>query len=303
MSQILNIRIAISGGLLLICAVSMSAAGRFDRISELGIRELYVDSLMIDVEIQGESGLAVDGWGENIPDNLRVKYERSGDVLRVRVERKFTLFALGRINGKLHFNVPDGIDLEIDSTSGSIEIQEMKSNRLKAGSSSGTIRLSEIESKIEAGSSSGSISIEKADGEIQAESSSGTIEIDNTRGNLAASSSSGGVSLSDIEGAIDAKSSSGEIDMKFISGTIKARTSSGNIDGHDIRITGESSFHTSSGSIDVDFDNSLSDFTFKLSSTSGGIDVADIKGKQSLSTGSGRFLIVGESSSGSQHYK
>lgn len=298
-----NIKIAIAAGILLICAVSLTAAGRFDQISELGIRELYVDSLMIDVEIQGESRLTVDGRGENIPDNLRVKYERNGDILRVRVERRFALFALGRINGKLYFTVPHGIDLEIRSTSGSIEIQEMKSNRLKVGSSSGSIGLSEIESKIDAGSSSGSISIEKANGEVQAASSSGMIEIDSLKGALIASSSSGSVFLSDIEGAIDVNSSSGKIDMNFTNGKIRAETSSGDIDGHNIRITGDGSFHTSSGSIDMDFDNSLSDFTFKLSSTSGGIDVADIKGKKSLSTGSGRFLIIGVSSSGSQHYR
>jgi DUF4097 and DUF4098 domain-containing protein YvlB len=285
MSQMLKVRIAISTVLFLICAVSLSAGGRFERINELGIKELYVDSLMIDVEIQGEARLTVEGWGENIPDNLRVKYERIGDILRVRVERRFTLFSLGRIDGKLYFNVPDGIDLEVHSTSGSIEIQEMECSRLKVGSSSGTVRLSGIQSKVNAGSSSG------------------TINLDNVKGSVFASSSSGSVKLTRIDGDIEASSSSGEIEIQTTHGSMRAQSSSGNIEGDNIRLTGESSFRSSSGSIDIDFDNPLSDFTFKLSSSSGRLDIGDVKGQKSLSTGNGRFLIVGETSSGSQRYK
>ena len=192
----------IAGLLFVFTAITVTAAasGEFDRISEMGVRELRVESSLLDVEVTGGSSAVVEGWGENIPDNVEVKFERRGSVLHVRVKQRFSLFTFSRA-GKLFFRVPSGIDLDIRSASGSVDIRRMSAPSLVFESSSGRL----------------------------------TIE--------------------GVDGDINVKSSSGEMEMKTTSGSLRARTSSGGITGQDVWITGDSTFYSSSGRIDIDFDN------------------------------------------------
>ena len=65
----------------------------------------------------------------------------------------------------------------------------------------------------------------------------------------------------------------------------------------------DSSFQTSSGSIDVDYTNSLDELAFSLSSTSGKINAGSTNAKGTVKTGSGGIQIEGKSTSGRQTYR
>ena len=288
--------------LMVICSGYASGSGDFEEISETGVTRLRVEASMLEVDVKGGDGMAVEGKGVNIPKGVDVKYERIGGLLHVRVERRFSLFSINR-GGELQFEVPAGINLEIRSSSGEIRVRETEAAELFAGASSGNVHLTEIRSPVVARSSSGSLVLEQLTGNVRAESSSGDIRIHEAFGVLDVSSTSGTIRLSDIRGDIDASSSSGKIEFDSVRGKIIARSSSGNIEGEDVWITGDSSFHASSGDIDMDFDNPLTAFTFNLSSSSGRLRIGDLSGEKSLAAGSGKYDITGDTSSGGQRYR
>jgi putative adhesin len=294
--------IAIGFTLFVIGFSSISASPAFERVNETGIRRLEVEASLLNVEINGGSGDVLTGWGEDIPKNVVVNYRRRGDVLRIWVEKRFAPFAL-RKDGRLFFEVPKEIDLDIRTSSGGIIIRNMESQNLFISSSSGDIGASRIESPVEVKSSSGDISLGMMEGDIRAESSSGRMELINVVGDVTATASSGDIRLSAVAGDLEISSTSGRIVLSSTNGTVFAHTSSGDIVGEDVRITGDALFKTSSGSIDIDFDNRLNDLSFRLTSSSGGLQVGDLKGERNLAAGEGTIRVSGESSSGDQSYR
>jgi hypothetical protein len=281
---------------------SASASASFEQISETGIRRLEVEASLLNVEVNGGSGSSLTGWGEDIPKNVVVNYKRRGDVLRIWVEKRFAPFAF-RKNGRLYFEVPENIDLDIRTSSGEIVIRNMESMSLVTASSSGNIGVSRIKSAVEVKSSSGNINLGMINGSVRAESSSGRMDLTNIIGDISASASSGDVRLSAVEGDIEVSSSSGRIVLNSTNGTVFAHASSGNVVGEDVWITGHSTYKTSSGKIDMDFDNPLNELSFRLTSSSGRLEVGDLKGERNLAAGEGTILITGESSSGGQAYQ
>jgi DUF4097 and DUF4098 domain-containing protein YvlB len=257
---------------------------------------------MLSVVVRGSARLDVEGRGEDIPDSVEVKHERRGGVLHVWVEKRFGIFSFGK-DGTLYFDVPAGIELDIRSASGSVDISDMNSSRLFAGSSSGNVALARIRSDLEVRSSSGDIDVVDVRGDIAAGSSSGRIDIRNVQGKVGATVSSGNVGLSDVKGDIDITSSSGGIRLNTTDGSITARTSSGDIIGNGVWISGNSAFRSSSGNINIDFDNPLAAFTFELSSSSGSLRTGDVSGEKNLVAGVGVLHITGETSSGDQRYR
>lgn len=288
--------------LLAFCAGNAPASAQFERLSESGISVLQVEASLLNVEVNGGAGSVLTGWGEDIPKNVIVNYKRRGDVLHVWVEKRFSPFAL-RKEGRLFFEVPDSIDLDIRSASGTIVIRNMRSSLIKAGSSSGGISVSKIRSVVEVKSSSGGINLGMIEGDLRAESSSGRVELIDVNGTVNATASSGDLRLSAINGDIGVSSSSGRIMLSSVTGALSLHTVSGDITGDGIRVTGDSIFETSSGRIDVDLENQLNDLSFRLTSSSGRLQVGNLKGEKSLAAGEGMMRITGESSSGDQSYR
>jgi hypothetical protein len=81
------------------------------------------------------------------------------------------------------------------------------------------------------------------------------------------------------------------------------QASSGKIHGEQITLTGNSSFRTSSGSIDYDFTNDIDELKFELESSSGQIVAGGTSAKGTVITGNGDILVKGKSSSGRQSYE
>ena len=111
--------------------------------------------------------------------------------------------------------------------------------------------------------------------------------------------SSGSLQVKDVT----AESSFGNIKITNSEGALDLAASSGSLRGTAVSITGDSSFQTSSGAIDFDFTNTISDFTFNLESSSGLITAGQTRAKGRVTTGSGTINIRGKSSSGSQSYR
>ena len=278
------------------------SSGNFEGISETGVKILRVEGAMVSVEVTGNLGRSVEGRAYDIPDNVEIKYERLGNTVRVWVDKRFSLFS-NRGNPVLRFEVPRTTGLDISTASGDISIEAMTGDALIAASSSGDIEIGDVRSDLRSQTSSGDLRISRANGDIHVESSSGEIELREVVGDVVGSASSGDIELNEIRGDITISTTSGSIDIDDINGAVRASSSSGSISGDHVQINGDSRFASTSGAIKIDFDNPLETLSFRLTASSGNLRVGDISGSKSLSTGSGRFLIQGETSSGSQRYE
>jgi hypothetical protein len=92
---------------------------------------------------------------------------------------------------------------------------------------------------------------------------------------------------------------SGNITLDAVEGRIAARTVSGAINGWDVDLTGDSSFSTISGNVELRLDTAIDDLHFDLSTLSGRIVVGNIRAERGLRMGFGGTSIRGHSISGS----
>ena len=279
-----------------------------DRISISGISKLVLRSSFFKVEIEGQSQNSVEAK-ITIPAGLRsrgvkVLHEQRDSELHVWVEKPiFSIPMLPGESARMNFKVPQSTDLEVENSSGSVDVAGLATENANLKVSSARLQVKDVAAKLTAKSSSGGINIESCDGEKRLDSSSGKITVIKSKGDIAAESSSGAHSYSSVDGSIAAESSSGLITIAGTKGSLDLKASSGNLAAKDVTITGDSSFSTSSGTIGVEFTNNMEDFTFKLRSSSGMIKAGTSRGKGDLEIGNGDIRIVGKSSSGNQSYQ
>lgn len=289
----------------------------FDGISQLEVRGSF-----LSVEVEGRESNSVHFTGELTTrkkgDDTKIMYEVDGKSLVVWIERDNKIF--NNISGKLKFEVPKTIKLDVKNSSGGVSVQNLINKNLQIKTSSGGIRAEGISGNLKLQASSGGISLSDLEGNADVTTSSGGIRISNIEGKLTARSSSGGQSFESIEGSVSTSASSGSIRFTSVEGSVNANTSSGSIKvrdfegsldlvsssgsqyGEDVELKTDSKFHSVSGSITMHLDNSPNDLRFDLHASSGGLHAFDSRGDKSLQVGQGDILVKGTSSSGSQRY-
>jgi len=280
-----------------------------DSFSFTGIDRLSVKGDFFEVDITGHSKEALEAK-VIIPARLsergvKVFHEIKGSELHVWVEKPLvSINILPSKRPQMIFRVPIETDVEVKNSSGSVSVEGLMSRQLRIEVSSGKLHIKDITSALHVISSSGNIKIEDCNGNKSLRASSGQITVLDSNGDIKTKTSSGKQTYEYIKGSITAESSSGKINISNQEGVLDLEASSGSLKGRDVHITGDSSFQTSSGTIDFDFTNSIiSEFSFDLKSTSGTIAVGRTRAEGSVVTGNGKILIRAKSTSGSQTYK
>lgn len=292
--------------------VFAGGAGEGDMVEESfsfsGIDKLTVEGSFFEVDITGSSTATIEAEFV-VPARLRARgvnvlHETRGSELRVWVERKVISITVPPRGGpRMRFTVPVDTLVDVKNSSGSVAVEGIEADELNLEVSSGSLQIDNCRSNLSATSSSGKIRVEACTGDKKLTASSGSITVLDSNGDIEADTSSGKHRYERIEGSIAAHSSSGGIAIRDSEGKLDVKSNSGRLSGTGVAITGDSSFETSSGSIDFDFTNSGSDFTFELRSSSGTISAGGSRAKGTVITGNGKILIKGKSSSGSQSYK
>jgi len=292
--------------------VFAGGAGEGDMVEESfsfsGIDNLTVEGAFFEVDITGSSTATIEAEFV-VPARLRARgvnvlHETKGSELRVWVERKvISIMVPPRGGPRMRFTVPVNTLVDVKNSSGSVAVEGIEADELNLEVSSGSLQIDNCRSNLSATSSSGKIRVEACTGDKKLTASSGSITVLDSNGDIEADTSSGKHRYERIEGSIAAHSSSGGIAIRDSEGKLDVKSNSGRLSGTGVAITGDSSFETSSGSIDFDFTNSGSDFTFELRSSSGTISAGGSRAKGTVITGNGKILIKGKSSSGSQSYK
>ena len=255
-----------------------------------GVRELEVDASLFNVQVSGYNGDTVEGQiimpQSFIKRNsVEVLHSKKGSVLEILVKTKRARIPSSTEDKIIKIRVPRDIKVDLTTSSGDIETEDIETYDIRLKSSSGDIDIYNCSGPLNIKSSSGDQSIKEFSGDISADTSSGKQFYEEITGNIVAESSSGDITIAGQTGALDLKASSG--DLK----------------GQDVYLEGDSSFSTSSGRITFEFKNDFNDFAFDLESSSGRISVGQSRAKGKLVVGNGKIKITGESSSGDQTYK
>jgi hypothetical protein len=311
-TNFLNAVAWLSGCVVAVSIVSTGCSGGAAPFEETqsfaGIEEIIVDGSYFEVEVIGHSQSSVD-TEITIPDRIRrrgvtVTRETTGSTLEIRVEgRRWGSGFFVIEQPRIKIGAPYDTMLQLKTSSGSIEVEEISTQAIDLKASSGRINATECDGDLSAESSSGRIVIESCSGPKTISSSSGRIEVKDSDGDIEAESSSGRQTYDEIAGSISTSSSSGKILVGATKGALDIRNNSGGIRGTNVTITADSSFQTSSGSINIDFTNDLDDFAMKLESSSGRIKAGRTSAKGTVVTGNGDIRIHGKSSSGRQTYE
>ncbi|WP_424961256.1 DUF4097 family beta strand repeat-containing protein [Ekhidna sp.] len=271
------------------------------------VDEVRIEGSFVDVYVNSGDKVYFKGiiTGNGDEGDYRFETDIVGKTLVIRVDRKTSRsWRNYRITeSRIDVTITDGVKLDIDNSSGDINVANLRASSSNIEATSGDITLRSIVANLNVETSSGDIDIDGLTGDSEIESTSGDQEIYNSRGNIETRASSGDITVSGFNGKIEIQATSGDVDVRKGVGALKIRTSSGEIDGYGIEVNDDCYFDATSGNIEIDFTNDLDDLSFDLTATSGDLDVGNRSGEKRLVIDRGGIKITGTTSSGDQEYE
>lgn len=287
-------------------AVSQNTLAKAELEAE-NVDEVRIEGSFVDVYVNKGDKVYFKGIisGSGDEGDYRFETDIVGKTLVIRVDRqRDKSWKNYRINeSRIDLTIIDGVKLDIDNSSGDVNVANLRASSSKIEASSGDITLRSIVANLEVETSSGDIDIDGLTGDSEIESTSGDQDIFNTKGNIETRASSGDITISGFNGKIKVQATSGDVEIRKGVGAIRARTSSGNIDGYAIELNDNCYFDATSGDIEIDFVNDLDDLSFDLTATSGDLEVGNRSGEKRLVIERGGIKITGTTSSGNQEYE
>jgi len=104
----------------------------------------------------------------------------------------------------------------------------------------------------------------------------GSIELEGTSGDTIANTTNGSVTIGDADGAIESTTTNGNVKIRDASSIKRAKTTNGNIEVSFGRLTSDTEFTTTNGSVDVRFPAGMN-ADLELQTTNGSIHANGIK--------------------------
>jgi hypothetical protein len=208
--------------------LELDASGLSDFFIDAGAGSMTVNgddnakSITVTATIQVDSN-DDEKAQELIAKSLTLTLERDGDraVLKSMFDNSTWSNDSGSV--KLEVTMPAGIPLRIDDGSGSIIVQDTKSD-LEVDDGSGSLKIYNVGAlKIDDGS--GSILVEKATGDVSIIDGSGSITVSEVGGSVTIDDGSGSINVSDVEkDLIIEEDGSGGLNVSNVRGSVEADT-------------------------------------------------------------------------------
>lgn len=178
-------------------------APRDAEIAVDGARAVRVQAGAGSLRIDGRPGLTrVTATGtacasrESLLDEIELVARRAGDDVVIEARFPEARGWSARMGLDLVIEVPDDLPLEVEDSSGSVEIAGVASLRLEDGS--------------------GSIWIDGVAGDVTLVDGSGEIDVARVGGDLLIEDGSGEIDVSEVEGGVEIEDGSGEIDVRGV---------------------------------------------------------------------------------------
>ncbi len=181
------------------------------------------------VEVRGEACTS----DEDLLDGIQIVTKRSGDTVRILAEVPESKWRLGSTTVRLDLTieVPADVPLEIDDSSGAVELRNVGPTELEDGS--GEIVAEGVAGDLRVEDGSGSIRIEDVAGNVEIEDGSGEIDVRGVRGSVVIrEDGSGAIDIRDVDHDVMIREDgSGGIEVREIGGDFTVdRDGSGGID-------------------------------------------------------------------------
>ncbi|MCL2073028.1 MAG: DUF4097 domain-containing protein [Marinilabiliaceae bacterium] len=304
------------------------------------VNSIYVKGVFCSVEFKKGASSAVILDGEiraiNPYDELLIYHRQKGNKLEVWVEMPPHI--VGQIKGFLRFTAPSDITLTVENTFGNIIIDGIGNETVTLMTTAGTINANNIPCNAVFTTTTGSINCQSINGDLTVETKSGNISAKDIKGfatingtsgtinldkvkeevniistsgsqlisginsDVTTSATTGRIEVVDVKGNVDVSTTTGQIRLVDIVGEIKAESTKGAIKGNSIKITGNSSFESENGAIEMEFLNQPKTLSYDISSNSGSLEAEGTKNSRRVKIKEGDIMIEGVTTSGNQKY-
>ncbi len=296
--------------LCLVAATSLSAQKILasEEFEAENIKSVTVKGAFCDVYVEPGDKVYFKGVIEGKGDegDYEILSDLDGTDLEIRVDSRRNNWGWGwnELRTKLELRIPSDVELTIDNSSGDIYIDDISPSELNVEASSGDISISKVRGSLEVEATSGDLELRDITGDLLARTTSGDQEIKGIGGSIQTGATSGDIELEDFEGDAEAKTTSGEITVRRGKGAMSFRTTSGNIDGYDLELTDDLLLRASSGDIEIELINDLSQLNFDLESSSGDLEVGSRSSDRDLyiKEGPDYFWVRATTSSGNMDF-
>ena len=196
---------------------------RGETVDAAGATLVRVEAKAGSLRITGESGLdEVQARGTACAENERalekvqLRADRSGDEVRVVVETPEGWGDSGALH--LELRVPEGLAVDVEDSSGEIEVDDVASLRVKDGS--GEIDITGVQGDVSIEDGSGEIDLVDVGGDVRIRDRSGDIDIKDVRGTVTVEEDgSGGIEIVGVgEDVLIGRDGSGSIRVRDVEG-------------------------------------------------------------------------------------
>jgi hypothetical protein len=198
---------------------------RYEAVQADGVRTVLIDAEAGDLVVRGVAGLGeirVDGTArssqEHDLDDIDVHVSRAGDVVSIDAD---VPGGLGFAELDLTIELPTGLALRIDDTSGEIEV--VRTGSVDLDDDSGDVLLREITGDVVLGDGSGEIEVYDVEGDVRVrEDCSGNLVLDGVSGDvLIEEDGSGDIDVANVDGDLTVeRDGSGRIRYRNIGGRV-----------------------------------------------------------------------------------
>lgn len=302
------------------------------------VKSLKIDGQFSKIEIVGstDNQLTVSGklMSDKQDDAYQIVSENNNGELSLSI--RFPAQGWTTHSGEVLVKLPEGIQLNIITTSGIVKLSELKnidatvstrtgnieiintSGNLRTTTVTAITRISNIKGNVTTASKGGAQYIQDLVGDLSSSSTEGELRITKVEGRLKTETTSGNQTMLQIQGPIVGKAvngsikiseSSGEVVMVTFAGTMNIHNYKGVLNlqstigeqvGSRVMLTGASSFKTTEGRIRMQMSNTTDELTFICKSATSFIQARGVSKKKNLKSGKGPIVITTESTTGGQ---
>jgi DUF4097 and DUF4098 domain-containing protein YvlB len=260
----------------------------FSSNSNLVVLDLDIGDLVLEAEDRDDISVEVVQRGIQLGSVLSSDQNNS----RLKIENHLGGFCFGNCTLSYRVAVPSGTALEIQTSSGEVQL-EGNMGALQLSTSSGSIEIQNSNGPVEVQTSSGDIVLQDIQASVVAQNNSGNITVDSVQGDTAElSTSSGNIYLENAQlreaeikttsgnakvsgsiGKLEVQSTSGQVQVENEQAQqINLQSRSGNI-RYRGALTGNNTIENSSGNVDIQL-NDAKNLNIHLSTGSGSLNNA-----------------------------
>lgn len=234
-----------------------------------------------------------------VPKNCKVKVKTRSGYIEAKDINAINLDAHASY-GKIILEKASG-DFKLKTSTGSVLATDFNGN-LTAKTTSGDIELQNIEGQTTLITDKGQMELRNIKGSLNTQTNTSVQKITNVNGDLMLRTSTGELTLENIDGHLKTINDDGDVWIKNLKGTMDLKSISGNLNGEGILLTGNTSFETTKGRIDMELKNDQKELSYELESNYGFLYIPGKSKKKRLKSGKGPIQITAISNNGAQRF-